>query len=426
MAKAIPAYTYSGSSSTAADNTYWYIFFKTGGTLRMTYTKSNVSAFLVGGGGGGGNGASSAGNTTSGLGGLGGAIRTATVSLTGGSNYTITIGGGGARATNGSATSAFGQSAAGGTRGGTCPNPSTGYTIPQYDRDGRFRVGATGTRPWSTYGSTYYGAGGGHGGSRNSGGGGISASAGGTTGGGAGGAGAGAGSRGRDGGNATANTGSGGGGGGGGIRWSANERFNAAGGVGGAGGSGIVIIRGTQDDPPAAPTVTYPVNAKITHNSKPYIKVTQSSTATSVSYKVNSGSWHTVTSGSLTRIADALVSGSNTIYFKCTSSAGDSTEVSRTVTYTPISKRSGSLTPSSFTTLVGYANNWAGYYGKSVSVTAPTAGNTATASTSMDDLIAKINSNISSIGFATSNQISSTANINKLIEDIVYNVLQAL
>lgn len=426
MAKAIPAYTYSGTSSTAADNTYWYIFFKTNGTLRMTYTKSSVSAFLVGGGGGGGNGASNVGGQTSGLGGLGGANRTATVSLTGGSNYTITVGGGGARATNGTATSAFGQTAAGGTRGGTCPNPTTGYTLPQYDSNGRFRVGATGTRPWSTYGSIYYGAGGGHGGSRNGGGGGITNSAGGTTGGGAGGAGASAGRQGAAGGNATANTGSGGGGGGGGIRWSANERFNAAGNVGGSGGSGIVIIRGTQDDPPAAPTVTYPVNAKTTHNSKPYIKVTQSSTATSVSYKVNSGSWRTVTSGALTRITDALVSGLNTIHFKCTSSAGDSTEVNRTITYTPISKRSGSVTPASFTTLVGYANNWASCYGKTVSVTAPTAGNATTASTSINDLVAKINSNISSIGFAASNQISSTSNAGKLIEDIVYNVLQVL
>lgn len=51
MAKKIPSFTYSGSYSTASDDTYWYIYCKSNGSLVMKCPKV-VDVFAVGGGGG--------------------------------------------------------------------------------------------------------------------------------------------------------------------------------------------------------------------------------------------------------------------------------------------------------------------------------------------------------------------------------------
>ncbi|HIU14939.1 MAG TPA: hypothetical protein IAC49_00680, partial [Candidatus Ventricola intestinavium] len=55
MATKIPAFTYTGTSSTKLSGGYWYLYLKTSGTLKFSYTKT-IDVFLVGGGGAGGNG----------------------------------------------------------------------------------------------------------------------------------------------------------------------------------------------------------------------------------------------------------------------------------------------------------------------------------------------------------------------------------
>jgi len=86
----------------------WRIRFLTSGTLKFTALQT-VDAFLVGGGGGGGN-ANGYG------GGAGGGYTQAmsNIALQANTNYVITIGAGGAVATNGGNTSAFGITANGG------------------------------------------------------------------------------------------------------------------------------------------------------------------------------------------------------------------------------------------------------------------------------------------------------------------------
>lgn len=53
MATKVPAYTYSGQSSSEVRNGYWYIYLKTNGTLKFTYTKALDACIVAGGAGGG-------------------------------------------------------------------------------------------------------------------------------------------------------------------------------------------------------------------------------------------------------------------------------------------------------------------------------------------------------------------------------------
>ena len=51
MAKKIPKFSYTGKCSTGSDDTYWYIFLTTSGTLTFEYAKAGVDVGCVGGGG---------------------------------------------------------------------------------------------------------------------------------------------------------------------------------------------------------------------------------------------------------------------------------------------------------------------------------------------------------------------------------------
>ena len=42
MAKKIPKFSYTGQCSTGSDDTYWYIFLTTSGTLTFEYAKAGV------------------------------------------------------------------------------------------------------------------------------------------------------------------------------------------------------------------------------------------------------------------------------------------------------------------------------------------------------------------------------------------------
>jgi len=235
-------YTYTGTSSIINDgNSNWQIRFLTSGTFTPNIDMS-IDAFLVGGGGGGGSTSSS---TPRGGGGGGYTATYTSISLTSGSSYSIVIGAGGAAATNGSASTAFGHSAAGGygtshlagANGGSGGGSGSGYDTAQYAGYGGTNggnggtagdVGGTGqgttTKAFGgTTGDPY--AGGGSGGV-NQWGDADWARAGGILGGGTGGISY------HNGTNGAANTGGGGGGAGGGYEIS-----------GGSGGSGIVIIR---------------------------------------------------------------------------------------------------------------------------------------------------------------------------------------
>ena len=123
MAKKIPKFSYTGQCSTGSDDTYWYIFLTTSGTLTFEYAKAGVDVGCVGGGG------SSAcirqtGNPAGGSGGGGGYIATGTTAITAGQGYAVSIGEGGAvpavwlAGSNGGATSAFGITAQGGKGAG--------------------------------------------------------------------------------------------------------------------------------------------------------------------------------------------------------------------------------------------------------------------------------------------------------------------
>lgn len=87
----------TGGDTIATDGTYWYHAFKASGTF--TPTQSLTADVLVVAGGGG-TGASTGGNYVSGGGGAGGYLKHTSQSLTT-TNYTITVGAGGAGATVG-------------------------------------------------------------------------------------------------------------------------------------------------------------------------------------------------------------------------------------------------------------------------------------------------------------------------------------
>lgn len=246
----------TGSSNTAQlPNGTYYVPPSTGGGFQLsnyynvlTYTLPVTASYLIaGGGGGGGNGLS---GRIGGGGGGGGMIATGTASLTA-QAYTVTVGAGGAAATDGSSSSALSATAIGGKHGvnastdvgGTGGNSGSGKIggAGQTGNAGGPDAGGGGAGD-STNGTVGSGTGGAAGnGTANSisgssvtfagggggGGGGTTGGAGGTGGGGTGGG------NGTNGTAGTANTGGGGGGGGGAV---------GSAGTGAAGGSGIVII----------------------------------------------------------------------------------------------------------------------------------------------------------------------------------------
>ena len=133
MAKKIPKFSYTGAYETSSDNTYWYIKLKSSGQMTFTYRKR----FDVGCVGGGGGTISNRNYAHVGgfAGGGGGYIQTGTATANAGTAYTITIGAGGAGkndwrddiyAGSGGTTSAFNTSAGGGAGGGGCDYPGAG------------------------------------------------------------------------------------------------------------------------------------------------------------------------------------------------------------------------------------------------------------------------------------------------------------
>lgn len=212
MATKVPAYTYTGAHESRIVNGTWYVYLKSSGTLTFSYAKP-AQLCLVGGGGGGlpdigGNG---------GNGGGGGQVISGLVSLESGRGYGVSIGAGGGIGQNGGATTGFGITASGGAAGGggQAPNDANNWSDPQ--------AGADGTYPFGDSSLRRYGACGGGGGAGCGG-------AGGQDGGGRGATNYGDGAT-----NGEDGMGAGGGGG----------AYNLA---GGSGGSGIVILRGTEDD----------------------------------------------------------------------------------------------------------------------------------------------------------------------------------
>ncbi len=231
MAKAIPSFTFTGSYSTQSDDTYWYIFLKSTGEIKFSFSKI-VDACIVGGGAGGRDG--SMGGTGSAGGGGGSVKNTYHVSLNAGEASPVIIGSGGNTGENGSSSSAFGVTAEGGSAG----QGGAGGYYKSAGGDGADGSGALGGG-LHFYGGAGGGGGGGagsHSGDRGDGG------QGGRGGGGNGGAGF------ADGNAGTANTGGGGGGGGSGHEMTVSEPWHFSEGKGGAGASGIVVLRGTQDD----------------------------------------------------------------------------------------------------------------------------------------------------------------------------------
>ena len=233
MATKIPAFSYTGQYRTEMRGGTWYIYLLTSGVLRMNYAKSGVSACVVGGG------ASGEAQTTPphedrGMpGGRGGAVVNRTgLSVAAGQAYNVVVGAGGSNPPAGTfapggASSIFVIYASGGSA-------STGQ--------GSGQAGANGTHAFGDAGLPRYGAQGGAGGRDYSAGG-----NGGADGGGKGASGGSPGVRGADATAGAANTGAGGGGAGEFYR-DDDSRFNAHGGNAASGGSGIVILRGTQDD----------------------------------------------------------------------------------------------------------------------------------------------------------------------------------
>lgn len=115
----LPEFTYTGTYKTETKNGYWYIFFLTSGTLRMT-NATDAQVYIHGGGGAGGRGVN-----TPGGGGAGGYFKTENISISAGTDYPIVIGAGGGLGWyedgfvggSGGTSSAFGYSANGGGGG---------------------------------------------------------------------------------------------------------------------------------------------------------------------------------------------------------------------------------------------------------------------------------------------------------------------
>ena len=247
MAKKIPKFSYTGAYETSSDDTYWYIKLKSSGQMTFTYRK-NIEVGCVGGGGGTVSNRNVA-NIGGFHGGGGGRIKTGTTTAEAGTAYAVTIGAGGegmngwgVTAKDGGATSAFGISAPG---GGSGSFDSPGVGTGAGGKGGHYIniQGANGGSGLKLFGFGPFGGGGGGGsGAGNMA---LAGGTGGAGGGGNGGRGAMTAVDGGDGGNGEANTGGGAGGAGGG--WY-EEPYQSRPGFAGSGGSGIVIIRGTQDD----------------------------------------------------------------------------------------------------------------------------------------------------------------------------------
>lgn len=111
----LPNFTYSGTYLLIDDgNKNWRIKFLTSGTLTfMDIKQSVIQLFLVGGGAGGSYSAWPA--HTGGGGGAGYTKTVGGLSVSKSVSYEIVVGAGGAKATSGGTTSAFGHSANGGT-----------------------------------------------------------------------------------------------------------------------------------------------------------------------------------------------------------------------------------------------------------------------------------------------------------------------
>lgn len=250
MAKKIPKFSYTGAYETSSDDTYWYIKLKSSGQMTFTYRK-NIEVGCVGGGGGTISNRNYA-HVGGFAGGGGGYIKTGATTAEAGMAYAVTIGAGGkgingwrddVTAESGGTTSAFGISAAGGGGGGGGDYPGAGtgaggkagYYINKQGENGGSGLKLFGFGP----------LGGGGGGGSGAGGMALVGGSGGAGGGGNGGRGAMTAVDGGDGENGAANTGGGAGGAGGG--WY-EEPYQSRPGKAGSGGSGIVIIRGTQDD----------------------------------------------------------------------------------------------------------------------------------------------------------------------------------
>lgn len=131
--KFLPKYYFTGESSCDSDEDYWYIYLKSTGDLQLEWPKT-IDVFLVGGGGSGGNG--------TGAGGGGGGYTTngRRISIADHQDYRIVVGLGGvggdslpdgSSGANGTESIAFGLTAAGGS-GGTwndtwnCPGGNGG------------------------------------------------------------------------------------------------------------------------------------------------------------------------------------------------------------------------------------------------------------------------------------------------------------
>ena len=225
-AKQIPEYTFTGEHEAKSDSSYWYIILKSSGTLTFR-RKKTIDVILVGGGGSGQNG--EAGAELAG-GASGHAEHVTGYIAKAKTEYTVSIGEGGAVGSNqdGSPTIAFETTANGGESGAR--GGDDGYA----HGGGRNAKGGDGFLPFDSE-LLYWVCGAGGGGDTSAGPwGNGSGGEGGKGGGGHGGWLAWSGH------NAKVNTGGGGGGGG----------YNPRGhyGDGGAGGSGVVIIRGAQDD----------------------------------------------------------------------------------------------------------------------------------------------------------------------------------
>lgn len=241
MATKIPSYSYSGNHSSELKDGYWYIYLKSSGTLKFTYGKKSVAACIVGGGAGGE--AYTSTRSYGGHGGGGGEVVNKTgINITANKNYSVTVGSGGdvgawsadggwhTEGGDGKLSSAFDYTAS----GGVCGGGNCGYSV----KNGAATGGGNGTYAFGDTEMKRYGAGGGGGGTMEN----HTPGNGGTYGGGKGGYGAGS-SNGDAAAAGVANSGSGGGGAG-----ENNYETGAGGGRAGKGGSGIVILRGTEDD----------------------------------------------------------------------------------------------------------------------------------------------------------------------------------
>ena len=194
MATKVPAFTTTCAYTSEVSGGYWYIYLKSSGTIKFSYAKTLEACIVGGGAAGQGRSAATTGIRT--YGGGGGTVLNKTgIFASAGTGYSIVIGSGGTKglsSTDGSASTAFGYSASGGS--------TTGQVGTDKGKDGTYAFND------STL--SRYGGGGGRGGDSRGG----AGSSGGAGGGGKGADGGNYGGGGADAVAGTANTGGGGGG----------------------------------------------------------------------------------------------------------------------------------------------------------------------------------------------------------------------